>query len=291
MKLFYLLLFCLLFSFASIAQTSYTGHIDKYPIELLTDVQSDGFARAIYVYTKYDEPIAIDGKLEKGTLTLFEKDKDGSNKASLIFENFDPKNSSLKGIWNDFATGRQLDISLKKALDIDYGHDIEWTQKEIIQPYSLKDHYFKLVVSKQKDDIFARVTAVKILQKKTDKLLQEIVVDCQLWGLDNISVGDFNFDGQQDFSIFEASYAGPNTTSLYFLFNPKTGKYFESGFAGTSLEFDHKNKRIYEHNQCCAGRSHVNAEYKVVDNKMVLIKQTCLEYDETIDELKEVKCE
>lgn len=281
----------MLFPVCAFAQTNYSGYIDKYPVELIMDLHADGFAKAIYVYTRHDSPISIEGDLKEGTLTLYEKDENDKNKASLVFEHFDEKSGKLQGKWNDFSNGKQLDIQLSKDFEISYGHTIEWTQKEIIQPYSLKDKYFKLVLTKLKGDFFARVTGVKIYQKKTDKLIQQLNVDCQLWGLHNIDVGDFNFDGQEDFSIFEASYAGPNTSSIYFLFNPKTGKYFESGFAGTSLEFDHEKKRIYEHNQCCAGRSHMNAEYKIVDNKMVLVKQTCLEYDETIDELKEVKCE
>ena len=35
----------------------------------------------------------------------------------------------------------------------------------------------------------------------------------------------------------------------------------------------------------------MNAEYKVVNNKMVLIKQTCLEYDDKSEDYKKVKCE
>src|SRR5690606_37054635 len=137
---------------------------------------------------------------------------------------------------------------------------------------------------------YARVIGIRIFEKKTDKLLQEISLDCQLWGLNSVSVGDYNFDGIEDFSVFEQSYAGPNTSSVYFLFDPVTNRYFDSGFTGTSLEFDEKSKRIYEHNQCCAGRSHMNAEYKIVDNKMVLVEQSCLEYDEEIDDFKSIEC-
>ncbi|MBY0487032.1 MAG: hypothetical protein K2P85_07605 [Flavobacteriaceae bacterium] len=119
------------------------------------------------------------------------------------------------------------------------------------------------------------MTQVRIFQKKTDKLLQKIDVACQFWGLNNISTGDYNFDGITDFSIFESSYAGPNTSSLYFLYNPKTKKYFDSGFLGVSLEFDSKTKRIIERNQCCAGSIVTTATYKVVKNKMILEKEKC----------------
>ncbi len=76
-------------------------------------------------------------------------------------------------------------------------------------------------------------------------------------GLENITVDDYNFDGIQDFSVFETSYAGPNTSSLYFLYDLKSKKFFKSDFNGVSLEFDMKKKEIFELNQCCAGRQRI----------------------------------
>lgn len=143
-----------------------------------------------------------------------EKDSTGQLKAILTFENFDKESDRLEGVWKDLKDDRQLPIHLTKNFDIDYGNDIEWTGREIIQPVSLRNHYFKLVVSKEKDSFSARVTGLTILEKKTDKLLQEFDVSCRLLGLDNISIDDYNFDGVDDFSVFEQSYAGPNTSSF-----------------------------------------------------------------------------
>ena len=272
-------------------QTSYTGFIDRYPIEFVTNIYSDGVTRAFYVYTNFDDPIKINGTLKNGLLTLIEKDSFGISKATLTFKNFKPENTNIEGVWKDNISNKQLKITLTKSFDIDYGDSIQWQHKELLQPVSLKDKYFKIVINKKKGDFYASVTGIKIFEKKTDKLIQEFNMECQLWGLDNVSIDDYNFDGFIDFSVFEQSYAGPSTSSIFFLFNPKTGKYFRSSFEGTSLEFDQKTKRIYEHNQCCAGRSHMTAEYKVVNNKMVLLKRACLEYDEKIEDFKKVKCE
>jgi len=291
MKLMLQILACILSSYSLFSQTSYSGIIDKYPIELDTYIYSDGDARAIYSYTNIDEPIIINGRLKQKQLTLFENDKDGKNRATLTFDNFDEKGKELIGFWTDLKSGKQLSIKLTKMFDIEYGDSIEWTNRELLQSASLKDKYFKVITSKEKGNFYAKVTGVKILEKKTDKLIQQIKLDCELLGLQSISIGDYNFDGIYEFSVFESSYAGPNTSSLYFLYNPGTNKYFESGFRGASLEFDNEAKRIYEHNQCCAGKSHINAEYKVVNNKMILIKQTCLEYDEKKDDFIEVRCE
>jgi len=281
----------LLTSFNLLGQTSYSGFIDKYPIELVTNIYSDGDARAVYVYSDHDDPIIINGKLKQDTLTLFEKDSIGKNKATLTFKNFNPNAGKIEGLWTELHSNKQLTISLTKIFEIDYGDSIEWKNKELIQSVALKDKYFKLIISKEKESFYARVAGIKIFEKKTDKLIQQINLECQILGLDNVSVGDYNFDGISEFSVFEQSYAGPNTSSLYFLYNPKTGNFFESGFRGTSLSFDSKTKRIHEHNQCCAGKSHMSAEYKVVNNKMVLIKKTCLEYDDKIEDFKKVKCD
>ena len=266
------------FTIMSFSQTTYIGFIDKYPIELLiNDTNYDGQINAVYCYSNYDEPINLSGNLKTGKLNFFEKDSNEINTASLKFGDFSMNKENLEGIWTDLKTEKSLNIKLTKSTDSDFG---------ILQPISLPNKYFRLIISGS-----SSVVGIKIFEKKTDKLLQKFDVECQFWGLNNINIGDFNFDGINDFSVFESSYAGPNTSSLYFLYNPKTKKYFESGFSGTSLEFDAIKKQINETNQCCAGSSIMQATYKVVKNKMVLIKTNCLKYDEKKQEHVKVKCD
>ncbi len=257
------------------AQTNYKGYIDKYPIELITYIYSDGDARAIYTYQKFDDPIVINGRQLKDTLVLLEKDKQGKVTATLTFLNFHEKKNALIGTWKNLQTKQELPIKLDKEFELEYGDSIAWQDREIIQQVSLKHFYFKLVISKTADSFYPVVSGIKILQKQTDSLIQFIKIDCQLSGLDNLEIDDYNFDGINDFSIFESSYAGPNTSRIYFLYNPKTRKFFDSKFEGVSLDFDQKTKLISEHNQCCAGRQHTTAKYKVVNNKMVLVEQHC----------------
>ena len=289
MKLVVYLVTFLVTSCHLVGQTTYKGFIGTYPIELVTNVSTDGDARAIYVYTKFEDPIVINGNLKKGRLVLFEKDLNKKNSATLTFNNFNARNSHPEGIWTDLKTKKELKITLVKDFEIESGEDSEWADKEIIQPVSLDTKYFKLLVSKKKGDFEPKVTGLKILEKKTDKLLQRIDLDCQLLGLDNVSTGDYNFDGIKDFSVFESSYAGPNTSSLYFLYDPKTNKYTDSGFSGVSLEFDNQTKRITEHNQCCAGQQHTVAIYKVINNKMVLVEEHCYIWNEKKKDLVEHK--
>jgi hypothetical protein len=86
----------LLSSITLFSQTSYSGYINKYPIELITNIYSDGDARAIYAYTNFDEPIVVNGRLDKNKLTLYEKDKSGKSKATLIFDKYNSDAEELQ---------------------------------------------------------------------------------------------------------------------------------------------------------------------------------------------------
>ncbi len=285
----FLLLFLGLFTSRVMGQIVYSGFIDKYPIELVVLDHSDKVTTAIYVYKNFDTPIKLTGSKIDNKLTLYEKDTRDINTTSLTFDHFDEQQEALTGTWVDLKTGKQLSIQLHRKFEDDHGENVSWNDRELLQAASLKDHYFKLLLSKNKDAFSARITGVKIMQKKTDKLIQQIELDCQLMGVNSISTGDFNFDGIQEFAVFEASYAGPNTSSLYFLYDPITKQYVESGFTGVSLTFDGSSKTIVEHNQCCAGTQHTTALYKVVKNKMVLKEQHCFIWDEKKQELVERK--
>jgi hypothetical protein len=284
-----LIIVTILFSVNLSAQTNYKGYIDKYPIELVTHIYSDGDARAIYSYQKFDEPIVINGRQCKDTLVLLEKDKQGKVTATLTFLNFNEKKNTLVGTWKNLQTKQELPIKLDKEFELESGDSISWQDREIIQQVSLKNIYFKLVISKTTDYFYPVVSGIKVLQKQTDSLIQFIKLECELWGLDNLKIGDYNFDGVNEFSVFESSYAGPNTSRKYFLYNSKTRKFFDSNFEGVSLDFDQKTKRISEHNQCCAGRQHTTAKYKVVNNKMVLVEQHCYIWSEKKQDLVERK--
>ena len=286
-----ILILLLLFTITGKSQSCYSGHLGKFPITLVMYHYSDGVSLAYYAYDNYDSPITINGKFQNGELNLFEKDNTGNNTATLVFENFDKKKEEIKGTWIKSDKSKTHQISLHKDFEIDYGDNLEWTGKELLQSKSTKKHYFKSIINKEKGSYYARIAGVKIFKKKTDKLIQTIELDCQLFGIDNVSIGDYNFDGIEDFSVFEASYSGPNTSSIYILRNPNSEQYLKSDFSGTSLEFDNDSKLIYEHNQCCAGRSHMNATYKVVNNEMILVEKKCLEYDDEKEDFIETVCE
>ncbi len=175
----------------------------------------------------------------------------------------------------------QIEPSTISALTEEDREKDEWCNK-ISEVDSLENYYLKLVTTKGKEYSFADFTSVQVFDKYTNRFVQEIELECDFcnWhGAGTIGGGDFNFDGYEDFSLFAGYAAGPNTVSLYLLYDPEIKKFFVSEIMGTSLEFNDANKTIFERNQCCAGMYVDETTYKVVDNKMVIIKKQCLELD------------
>jgi hypothetical protein len=260
-----------LFQLATTAwgQASYVGTVGGAPVELALDDTAQGTLTAVYFYTRFGTPIGLSGQLTRGVLTLTEKDAQGKPAATLTIPAFSAEASQLTGTWRSRATGKSLPVALATT-----------NSRELLQVDALKDSYFKLVLEGPPGGDYSRVVAVKLLAKKTNRLVQQVAVDCQSHGVYSVAVGDYNFDGLPDFSVFESSYAGPNTSSRYLLYDPAKQRFVDSGFMGVSLEFDQKKKRIYERNSCCAGSSVTTAEYKVVRNKMVLLAQHCYRWDE-----------
>jgi len=257
-------------------QASYVGTVGSAPIELALDGAAAGPVAGVYFYPRFGTPIALSGQLKRGVLTLTEKDARGKASATLTVPTFSAGASQLSGTWRSLVTGKSLPVALT-ATD----------SRALLQLAALKDSYFKVVLEGPPGGDYSRVVAVKLLAKKTNRLMQQVAVDCQSRGVYSVEVGDYNFDGLPDFSVFESSYAGPNTSSRYFLYDPAKRQFVDSGYAGVSLEFDQKKKRIYERNSCCAGSSVTTAAYKVVRNKMVLLAQHCYRWDEKKQRLVE----
>jgi len=276
-------------SSVAIGQSCYTGTIGSLPIELT--LEDGGTSRSVqqqgmYVYTKFDTPIKVVGTLKHGTLTLTERDSHGKAMGVFTVSAFLANRASYTGTWKNLATGQQLPLVLTRRFDL-------WASPPPAGPLllgqyaSLPGIYFQEVLAKDSETGSLAVSQVRLLQKKTDRLVQQFEVECEHQGLTSIVVGDYNFDGHPDFAVFEHGYAGPNTSSLYFLYNPATKRFEGSGFEGISLEFDAAKKRIYERNSCCAGTSVTTVVYKLVKNKMVALEKHCFRWSEKKKDLVE----
>ena len=146
----FLLSIITLISLKGLAQTSYTGFIDKYPIQLAIHGYPDGNVSAVYAYDKYDTPIPINGKQTNNRLELLERNENGQVQARLVFENFDGTSNKLSGEWINSDSTKKLLITLTKVLG----------DCEILQAQSTDSHYFKLMISKEDDDRVAGIFGI-----------------------------------------------------------------------------------------------------------------------------------
>jgi hypothetical protein len=276
------ILFSVLLSSISIfGQIKYTGFVGKYPVEfVIEDIDSTWLsAKGVYFYAKYYEPIIVRGPIKNNVLYLYEES--GHKKsANFIFREYKYGSDSLIGIWRKLNTNDSLKVSLKKEYDFNnkMATKDEWRNTGMLQYASTKQYFFKIIISPHgcENWIYDCVMGIELFNKKNGELFQKIEMQGEYrHGILDVEIGDFNFDGIKDFSIFEHSYAGPNSSSIYYLFDPLSGKFVNSGFEGSSLVFDTKKKRVYDSNQCCGGAMRYTSVYKIVKNKMVRISRKC----------------
>ncbi|MFT5619143.1 MAG: hypothetical protein ACI85I_002385 [Arenicella sp.] len=76
----------------------YKSFIDTYPIQLIANNYLKT-VNVIYSYDKFDTPIAINGKLKNGLLTLVEKTEKGTVSTILEFHEVDFAQNELNGGW------------------------------------------------------------------------------------------------------------------------------------------------------------------------------------------------
>lgn len=166
-----------------------------------------------------------------------------------------------------------------------------------MQTELIPNKYFKFGTHHPIENKNENCKFIEVYNQANDSLLQVLDSIYTTQSLHTWQINDYNFDGYYEFSLLDQFYAGPNTSRLYYLYDPKTDRFFLSEIQGTSLEFDSANKRIYENNQCCAGTKVVEAIYKLENNEMILVEKHCYELDmikyDADGELdyKEVECE
>lgn len=268
------------------AQYVYKGAVDKYPVEFLIDSYSDADVSAVYAYDRFDKPIRISGRQTDTGLTLIERSFELVDTTTMIFKGGRLGDDSLRGTWFNVRTGKRFEIRLAKTIRLDAADGAGFTDYGILQDAEMDSTYFRLLVSRGAGE-GPGVTGLRLYRKGDDKLLQELRFEAVFLGIGGVTTGDYNFDGHEEFSVFEEGFSGPNTSSMYFLYDPKSRRYFRSEIGGVSLEFDQIRKRIIEVNQCCAGSQVQRIEYKLVGNKMVKTATHCYKWNHQKDRLEE----
>lgn len=268
-------------SFAQLDE--YQGFIRKSPIHLVLDI---GDNTALYSYDKYDTPIILNVQKQNDDLVLNEMNDKYEPVATITLNDyFKGDNKYLikqTGTWKSLVNGKSYKVLLKHAFDFT---NSGYSARPILIFDSNKKHYFKRVLSNNEGKGIEK-TDLRIYEKGTDNLIQTFP---DFWSvalsnfLYEVSTGDYNFDGYDDFSVTVETFAGSNTRSQYYLWNPKTKQYHASDkISGISLEFDQKKKRIYEINRSSAGRYKNVTTYKLdKNNNMINLGTACYELDFT----------
>lgn len=285
-----------LFSTPLFAQVDeYTGVIGKSPIHLILDTNEYDHT-AIYSYDKYDTPIFLNGENKNGDLVFTEQDDSFKPVATITIDDFFKGDNSYlitqTGTWKSLVNGKSYPLSLKHSFDF---NNTNYDARPMMIYDSNKQHYFKRMLANDGDGIEAK--GLRIYEKGTENLIQEFP---EFWAVNlsdffyTINTDDYNFDGYEDFSVVVETYAGSNTLSDYYLWNPKTKQYYLSSISGISLEFDHNKKRIYDVNRSGAGRYQNITSYKLDKNDtMIELGTKCyeLEFRKEGNEYVEIKCD
>ena len=176
------------------AQIQYSGYIGSFPITLVSYDARPGNIVAHYIYDKYDDPIKLKGYFDDMQMQFIENDEDQKVRAVLDFKSFSFESDSAIGIWQNFKNCDEHQILLCKETDLNIGYKQKYSNEEILQYGSTKDHYFKTVSSKEGGLSLGQVTAVQIFEKYTDRLVQVIQLDCEHVSYNSITIDDYNFD-------------------------------------------------------------------------------------------------
>lgn len=209
------------------SQVLYKGTIGSNHIEMMLRISADNEVTGAYTYVSHGTPFKVKGKLPGGSLKglkiLFELDENG-NVLSTFEISKHQDDDSFSGSWTSLSSHKEMNFTLTK--DMVVSAEGNFGGIELFQSESLPDKYFKLVLRTDTSSFTTFVEKVRVFDKKNDMLVQEISgLNCDLMYFDNVSVFDYNFDGNPDFSVF-ASYKGSlKTQRIYFLFNSKTKIY------------------------------------------------------------------
>ncbi|MDR1887840.1 MAG: hypothetical protein LBQ81_00360, partial [Zoogloeaceae bacterium] len=154
-----------------------------------------------------------------------------------------------------------------------------WAQEQpVAQVVTLRDYYLEYEVISSESNPYLSESLVRVFNKKTRKLVQTLKTDC-FGGVENgekmarwvdvFGVGDFNFDGFEDFSCSEGIMGNVNASYAYFLFDPRQKKFREAfSLSGYGIDFDPVNKTVTVESRgsCC---SHERTVYRVKRDKLV----------------------
>lgn len=231
-----MLLLCLLFAGTTHAGWyvcyNFKGKIGDRPIhlslQLLRGYGDDKEAitvKGVYMYDNINEPIPLNGILNDRTHIVLKETINNQPNAMMDFLFY---GSKIKGTWMNLKTMSPEPLVLEKTGElIDTITDAKINPVEIIQTASLKDKYLVGVYSKKTIGKKANMRKLKIVDKITNKTLQEIdfekvkTASGNVWTIiyGNAIVDDIDGDGHKDITVWND--VGSRGGYLYIMYDPK----------------------------------------------------------------------
>lgn len=265
-----LLALLLIFSAQESQAAEYKGTLGKYPVHFSLNLPKP--YAAVYFYDKHHQPISLhlDDVNSSGTNIILKEGLDyrkniKTPSAEITLQITRSDNSTLIGTWKNLKTNDTLPIVLKQYDE----------PNGALQSDSFNKNYIRMNCEEGGTE-----KRVSLYSKENNALLQQIVAEGQCRE-DDIEVGDYNFDGFEDFAVFGGSFAGANTSSNYYLFDSNDQQYhFSEELQDVSLSFDSKNKTITSTNQCCAGTSTLITHYQWQGKKLKITGKECYRFSE-----------
>ncbi|MWP48015.1 hypothetical protein [Gilliamella sp. Pas-s27] len=212
----------------------------------------------------------------------------------IVIENFD------RGIFNhdadayQYLTGHSLngdkinlhEIFKYKKYDEHSLREAEFNNIDYLQQHSTKDFYFKVIVSKKKNEE-ANIVGIKIYSKHDGKLIQTItgIKGCEFHGYVNIVTHegfDYNFDGDNnDFYLVKDRYHGPNRTAEYYVYDKTQQQFVKLNLEGNAFRFDYEEKEATSYKNCPGKKGNdyilLTDDFKYIgNNRYKKIKTECL---------------
>lgn len=257
----------------------YRGFIGDMPIHASIN---DDYDYGVYMYDKYNEPIrwiTYGGSIPSTEKMVFQEGYDYKHpknppRATLTLKTNPINSDQLNGVWTDYATQKNHPITLTRYAE----------PAGSLQSDTFKNAYFRKTCAGESGKI------VRIFDKKTKQLMVTVDAGGAECRGDEVDVGDYNFDGYEDFSVFDSNFAGANTTKAYYIYHPKTRHYeYSDQLTDVSLSFNAKTKTVTSTNQCCAGSQYLILHSKWQDKQLKLQRKECLKWNAKKEQLVKAK--
>ena len=177
------------------------------------------------MYDNVNEPIALNGILNDRTHAVLKETINNQPNAMLDFLFYGNK---IKGNWMSLKTIQPETLELEKTGElIDTVATSKISAIEILQTASLKDKYLVGVYTKKANAQKASMNKLKIIDKQTNKVSQEIdlskvkTASGNVWTIiyGNTLVDDIDNDGNKDITVWND--IGKRGGYLYIVYDPK----------------------------------------------------------------------